>query len=95
MTALYLPFDDDPNGCVLSDADLAILAAAPDRYAAYVTDVRREYALVAEPDFRAGRAHVLPELLGKSHLFHTTYARDRWEARARANVEAEVARLEA
>lgn len=94
MTALHLPFDDDANGCVLSDADLAVLAAAPDRYAGYVADVRREHVHVAEPDFRAGRARVLRDLLAKPHLFHTVPARERWETRARANVEAEVAALE-
>lgn len=94
-TALHLPFDDDTNGCVLSDADLAVLAAAPDRYAGYAADVRREYAHVPDGDFRAGRAQVLRDLLAKPHLFHTGYARARWEARARANVEAEVAALEA
>lgn len=94
MTETHLPFDDDANGCVLSDADLAILAAPPERYAAYAADVRREYAHVDEPAFRAGRAAILRDLLSKQHLFHTAHARGRWEEHARANVEAEITRLE-
>ena len=90
LTESHLPADDDANGCVLSDADLAILAATPERYAEYTADVRREYAHVPEDLFRAGRAAVLRDLLAKRSLFHTAHAREHWEARARANVEAEL-----
>lgn len=93
MTRLHLPFPDDVNGGVLSDADLAILAAPVERYAAYVADVRREYAAVPDPDFATGRAAVLRDLLDKPTLFHTDHARQAWERRARANVEAELLRL--
>ena len=90
MTEHHLPFPDDRNGGVLSDADLAILAAPAERYAAYVADVRREYAHVPEPDFRAGRAAVLDALMAKPSLFHTGAAVRLWESTARANVEAEL-----
>lgn len=95
LTEHHRPADDDPNGCALSDADLAILAAAPERYAEYVAAVRREYAHVPDPDFAAGRATILRDLLAKPHLFHTAHARGSWEAAARANVEAELAGLAA
>ncbi len=36
LTETHRPADDDANGCALSDADLGILAATPERYAAYV-----------------------------------------------------------
>jgi predicted metal-dependent HD superfamily phosphohydrolase len=93
LTETHRPAADDPNGCALSDADLAILAAPAPRYAEYVADVRREYAHVSDDDFRAGRAAVLRDLLAKPRLFHTAHAHERWEPAARANVEAEVARL--
>jgi predicted metal-dependent HD superfamily phosphohydrolase len=94
LTESHLPADDDDtNGCVLSDADLAILAATPERYAEYTADVRREYADVPDDLFRRGRAAVLRDLLAKRSLFHTAHAREHWEARARANVEAELERL--
>ena len=93
LTETHRPTDDDRNGCALSDADLAILAAPPTRYAQYVADVRREYAHVSDDDFRAGRAAVLADLLAKPHLFHTAHARERWEPAARTNVEAELSRL--
>lgn len=93
LTERHRPAVDDVNGCALSDADLAILAAPPERYAAYVAAVRREYAHVSDVDFTAGRASVLADLLAKPTLFHTAYARDNWESAARANVEAEVSAM--
>ena len=93
LTETHRPADDDPNGCLLSDADLGILAAPRNRYDEYAADVRREYAHVPDADFRAGRAAILRDLLAKPHLFHTAYARVRWEAAARANVERELAEL--
>ena len=93
LTETHRPAPEDRNGCALSDADLAILAAPPDRYAAYVADVRREYAHVSDDDFRAGRAAVLSDLLAKPRLFHTAHAQEHWEPAARANVEAELTRL--
>ncbi len=93
LTEHHRPADDDRNGCVLSDADLAILAAPAQRYAEYAAQVRREYAAVPDADFAAGRAAILRDLLAKRHLFHTAHAREHWEAAARANVCAELERL--
>ncbi|MGN6578118.1 MAG: HD domain-containing protein [Nocardioides sp.] len=94
LTATHRPDPDDRDGQVLSDADLAILAAGPDRYAAYVAGVRAEHAAVPDDDFRRGRAAVLRDLLAKPELFHTARARELWEERARANAGRELALLE-
>jgi predicted metal-dependent HD superfamily phosphohydrolase len=92
LTATHAPGPDDRSGQLLCDADLAILAAGPERYAAYTAGVRREYAHLDEATFAAGRAAVLePLLVGR--LFHTDLGRDRWEAAARANVTRELAEL--
>lgn len=93
ITEHHLPADDDANGCALSDADLAILAAPAERYAEYAASVREEYAEVPADAFAAGRAMILGDLLAKPHLFHTAYARSTWEDAARANVERELATL--
>jgi predicted metal-dependent HD superfamily phosphohydrolase len=93
LTETHRPAPDDRNGCVLSDADLAILAASPERYAEYVADVRREYAHVPDGDFRAGRAAVLSDLLSRPRLFQTAHGHANWEPAARANAEAELRRL--
>jgi predicted metal-dependent HD superfamily phosphohydrolase len=95
LTAHHRPQPDDLNGAVLSDADLAILASPPERYAQYVADVRREYAHVAEPVFARARARVLRGLVAKPTVFHTRYAIASWESAARKNLAAELRRLEA
>jgi len=95
LTATHQPEDGDANGAVLCDADLRILAADPWRHAEYVADVRAEYAHVPDAEFRAGRAAVLRALLSSGRLFRTERAYTRWEERARANLAAELRRLEA
>ncbi|MFF7391580.1 hypothetical protein ACFZAE_24445 [Streptomyces scabiei] len=93
LTVTHDPADDDPNGQVLCDADLAILASPPDVYAAYAAAVREEYGFVPDDAFRAGRAAVLRQLLDLPRLFRTPYGRREWEDRARENLRAELAEL--
>lgn len=93
LTEFHRPDPGDAAGEAITDADLAILAAGPSRYAQYVAGVRREYAHVSDADFAAGRAAVLTDLLAKQTLFHTAYARAAWEEPARANLARELASL--
>ena len=95
LTVTHDPADDDPNGQVLCDADLAILASAPDAYAAYVAAVREEYGFVPDDAFRVGRAAVLRQLLDLPRLFRTPYGQREWEGGARENLRAELAGLTA
>jgi predicted metal-dependent HD superfamily phosphohydrolase len=93
LTEHHKPSDSDANGCVLSDADLAILAAPAARYSEYAATVRREYSFVPDDAFAEGRTAILRDLLAKPTLFHTAHARAHWEAVARANVERELSAL--
>ncbi|MFF8645084.1 hypothetical protein [Streptomyces sp. NPDC015345] len=95
LTVTHDPAEGDRNGEVLCDADLAILAAAPDAYAAYAAAVREEYAFVPDEAFRTGRAAVLRQLLGLPHLFRTPYGAAEWETAARENLMTELALLDA
>ena len=85
--------DGDAGCAVLLDADLAVLGAEPAAYQAYVTGVRAEYAHVDAAAWRTGRAAVLRDLLARRPLYATEPARARWEARAGANMAAELATL--
>lgn len=95
LTATHKVAADDLNGQVLCDADLGILAADEERYAEYTQGVRREYQHVSDEDFRRGRARILRDLLAAPSLFNTSFAKQHWEKRARANVEQELTELEA
>lgn len=95
VTTDHSPATDDGPGALVSDADLAILGSAPDRYARYARQVRAEYAHVPDDAFRTGRAAVLRGLLGDGRLFRTPQGAALWEARARANLTTELTTLEA
>jgi len=95
LTAAHVsPGDDDVSAAVLLDADLAILGAEPSAYAAYVTGVRAEYAHVGDEAWRTGRAQVLNHFLGQPAIYATATMRAERDARARANLTAELAALE-
>ena len=93
LTASHDAVPGDRNGGLLMDADLAILASPPDRYRAYVTAVRREYAHLDDAVFAVGRAGVLNNLLSLPRLFHTPALRELWEDAARHNLSCEVAAI--
>ncbi|MEV6961027.1 hypothetical protein AB0M97_17885 [Streptomyces sp. NPDC051207] len=93
LTAGHDPADDDRDGQVLCDADLAVLASPPSAYAAYTAAVREEYHFVPNDAFREGRSAILRRLLALPSLFHTPYGRERWEATARYNLAAELEML--
>ncbi|MFF5478940.1 hypothetical protein ACFY5C_16565 [Streptomyces sp. NPDC012935] len=93
LTVTHAPAPDDPDGQVLCDADLAILAAPPSAYAAYTAAVREEYHFVPNDAFREGRAAILRQLLDLPSLFSTPYGHEKWEATARYNLAAELEML--
>jgi predicted metal-dependent HD superfamily phosphohydrolase len=88
LTATHLPGTRDPEGELLCDADLAILAAPPELYDAYVEAVRAEYAAVPEEDFLVGRLAVL-EPIAESEIFRSGKAQS-LKAAARANLGREL-----
>ena len=83
----------DADEAMLVDADLAILGASTQDYSAYVAGVRSEYAHVGDSDWQTGRSAVLRGFLAQPYLFTTVTMRTQREARARANITAELATL--
>lgn len=75
------------------DADLWILSAPKDRFDGYCTDVRREYAAVADTDYAAGRSAILRPFVERESVYRTDHARRHWEAAARRNLRRELDRL--
>ena len=94
-----LPSFDDAAGLrdasLFLDMDLSILGAAPDAFDAYERAVRREYAWVEEPMWRAGRGAVLKSFLSRDHIFHTDEFRQRFEPQARSNIARSIKALAA
>ena len=94
LTRGHQPALGDAAGRLLCDADLAILATAPEVYERYAGAVRVEYAHLPDEEYHAGRIAVLEDLRRRA-LFHTSYARQHWETAARANLDRELRTLNA
>jgi predicted metal-dependent HD superfamily phosphohydrolase len=93
MLVRHSPAPGDMDAAVLCDADLAMLAAEPQKYKTYLQDVRAEYAHVPTPDYLRARARILSKLLARKTLFHSPLS-VQWESTARQNLQAELHRVE-
>ncbi len=94
LTAGHRAEPGDTAGGALCDADLAILGATPVDYLAYGAGVRCEYRHLSDQEFASGRSVVLRDLLARRCLFATSAGRRHWDSAARANMAAELERLE-
>ena len=93
LTGTHRPEAEDANGCVLCDADLALLGAGITRYGQYAQAIRQEYAWIPPEQFRAGRAQVLQAFLRRARIYQTDLLYQRLEEQARRNLQAELAQL--
>jgi predicted metal-dependent HD superfamily phosphohydrolase len=89
----HTPDPEDFDCAVLCDADLAMLAAEPQRYKAYLEEVRAEYAHLPIEEFVRARIKILRKLETRQALFSSPLGAA-WEESARQNVAAELHRLE-
>lgn len=92
LTQTHQAADDDHEGHLLLDADLAILASTPALYDAYAEAIRREYDWVPEEAYRTGRAAVLERFLARPRIYHTAIMAPH-ESAARANLRREIEHL--
>lgn len=92
MTAHHRVGPGEVAAALLSDADLAVLAAAPGRYRDYAAAIRAEYAHVPEAAFGTSRAAILEALLD-GPIYATAWASTHWEDAAQVNLTAEIAAL--
>jgi len=76
-----------PDARLLTDIDLAILGAEPERFAEYERQIRAEYAHVPQEIFTRERGRILARFLARSPLFHTKAMQTRLAAPARRNLQ--------
>lgn len=72
---------------VLSDADLSILAASPERFREYEQQIRDEYCHVPLSQFICKRRKVLLGFLNRPRIFNTGAFFERYELQARNNIK--------
>lgn len=75
------------DGSLLVDIDLAILGAAPERFAEYETQIRAEYSWVPGIVYRFERRRVLTGFLSRKPIYRSEPMRLRFEDRARENLQ--------
>lgn len=85
---------DDKDLILFLDADLSILGAAPEDYANYSAQVRKEYTVAPDIYYNAGRIKVLQHFLHKDRIFASDFFSERYEAQANINVKEELKHLE-
>jgi predicted metal-dependent HD superfamily phosphohydrolase len=83
----------DYDGKLFLDLDLSILGADEKTYKDYSQSVRREYRHAPDVLYRRSRKAVLENFLRREFIYFTSEMRDRFETRARLNVENEVKEL--
>lgn len=75
------------DAALLVDIDLAILGAAPARFAEYEWQIRQEYAWVPEDVFVEKRRAVLQGFLARLQIYSTAFFQQQRAAQARSNVQ--------
>lgn len=90
VTEHHRPWPSDSAAQRVSDADLAIFGARAERYRESVADLRRENAGVPDDQWRLIRLWHLRGLQRRGVIYATPRARALWQARAEANIAAEL-----
>ena len=75
------------------DIDLSVLAADQSRYVEYTHQIRKEYRAYPNFLYKRGRRKVLTHLLERERIFQTDMFFEKWEQRARDNMERELKML--
>jgi predicted metal-dependent HD superfamily phosphohydrolase len=78
---------------LFTDADLSILGADWDDYELYLLQIRQEYKLYPNLIYNPGRKKVLLYFLDKKRLFKTDYFYNKFEDKAKSNLEKELTLL--
>ena len=87
MTTAGHEAQDNRDARLVIDIDLAILGAAPERFAQYEQQVRAEYAAVPLTVYRQKRGELLASFLARPAIYSTLELHARLEAQARANLQ--------
>jgi predicted metal-dependent HD superfamily phosphohydrolase len=83
----------DQDAPLMVDIDLSIFGQSPERFSKYETDIRAEYAWVAEDIFRTKRAEILERFLGREQIYNTEHFFGKYEEQSRTNLAVSVEKL--
>lgn len=86
-------FQGDSDGELFIDTDLWILAAPEERYARYVSDIRKEYSIYEDSQYIPGRLKFLASMDKRPEIFKSEYFRALYEFKAQQNLDQEFSNL--
>ncbi len=85
---------DDNDVNILLDLDLSILGKTRIEYQDYCKNIRKEYSIYTDSEYKSGRKKVLTSLLDQPSIYKTDYFCTKYEANARTNLSQELSLLE-
>ncbi|MCA1991090.1 MAG: hypothetical protein LDL41_03450 [Coleofasciculus sp. S288] len=92
-TKTHQALTTDLDSQILLDADLAILGADELDYHAYARAIRQEYSWVPDKLYQLRRKQLLHNFLNREKIYFTNHLFNKLEARARRNLQEEIAVL--
>ena len=81
------------NTQLLLDIDLSSLGYDREKFNKNNNDIRSEYSFISNKQFYTGRVKFLSELLAWERLYYTDYFYEKYEKRARENIENEIKQI--
>ncbi|WP_244939929.1 hypothetical protein [Leptospira adleri] len=84
---------DDLDTNLFLDADLSILGEEWDLYSEYCKNIRKEYSIYSDSDYKAGRGKVLKSFSNMDRIYKTDFFFERYEKRAKENLKRELESL--
>jgi pantetheine-phosphate adenylyltransferase/dephospho-CoA kinase len=94
MWTRHKDLPEEMDARIIVDTDLAILGKEESTYADYETKIRKEYCTIQDEDYKRGRVKFLTDMLSRKTIYQTELFREKYEAKARANIQNTIARLE-
>jgi predicted metal-dependent HD superfamily phosphohydrolase len=93
LATRHLTMSADPDLQLICDVDLSIFGRDPEVFDEFERRIREEYDWVPEPVYRTSRAEILSGFLRRRSIYQTPVFRDRYEERARFNLQRLVTQL--
>ena len=86
MTADHRAPENDIDGQILIDADLAPLGLDKAQFDQHSAALRQEFSQISDNDYREGRRRFLGSMMERERLYYTDYFYTTLETKARDNI---------
>jgi predicted metal-dependent HD superfamily phosphohydrolase len=84
---------DDIDSKIIIDVDLSVLGQPIEIFDKYEENIRKEFIIVPTERYKKDRTFVLNRFLERESIYHTEFFIDKYELRARENLERSIAKL--